>query len=80
LNIRGAGVTRRKNGIEPATLDELRIIVEAMLERLRIMVLLAAWCALRYGELAELRRKDVDLANGVVKVRRAVSSRRVARP
>ena len=73
VSIRGAGVTRRKHGVEPATLDELRIIVEAMPERLRLMVLLAAWCALRYGELAELRRKDVDLTNGVVKVRRAVS-------
>jgi len=73
VSIRGAGMTRRKHGVEPATLDELRIIVEAMPERLRLMVLLAAWCALRYGELAELRRKDVDLANGVVKIRRAVS-------
>ena len=36
------------------------------------MVLLAAWCALRFGELAELRRKDVDLTNGVIHVRRAV--------
>jgi integrase len=73
VSIRGAGVTRRKHGVEPATLDELGTIVEAMPERLRLMVQLAAWCALRYGELAELRRRDVDLANGVVKVRRAVS-------
>lgn len=49
------------------------VIVEAMPERFRLMVLLATWCALRYGELAELRRKDVDLAHGVIKVRRAVS-------
>ncbi len=73
VSIRGAGVTRRKQGVEPASLDELRIIVEAMPERLRLMVQLAAWCALRYGELAELRRKDVDVASGVIKVRRAVS-------
>ena len=36
------------------------------------MVLLAAWCAMRFGELTELRRKDIDLTNGVVKIRRAV--------
>jgi integrase len=36
------------------------------------MVLLAAWCALRFGELAELRRKDLDVTNGVVRIRRAV--------
>jgi hypothetical protein len=25
------------------------------------MVLLASWCALRFGELTELRRKDIEL-------------------
>lgn len=73
VSIRGAGVARRKHGIEPATLEELSLIVEAMPERLRMMVQLATWCALRYGELAELRRRDIDLANGVIKVRRAVT-------
>lgn len=73
VSIRGAGVTRRKHGIEPATLEELAIIVAAMPERLRLMVQLATWCALRYGELAELRRRDVDHLNGVIKVRRAVT-------
>lgn len=73
VSIRGAGVARRKHGIEPATLDELAIMVAAMPERLRLMALLATWCALRYGELAELRRRDIDLTNGVIKVRRAVT-------
>jgi integrase len=36
------------------------------------LILMAAWLALRYGELTELRRKDVDLADEVVRVRRAV--------
>ena len=36
------------------------------------MVLLAAWCAMRFGELAELRRADVDVTNEVVHVRRGV--------
>lgn len=35
-------------------------------------ILMAAWLALRFGELTELRRKDVDLADEVVRVRRAV--------
>ena len=34
--------------------------------------LLAAWCAMRFGELAELRRGDLDLKNNRVKIRRAV--------
>ena len=39
---------------------------------MRLMVLLAAWCGLRFGELTELRRSDVDLKNGRIKIRRAV--------
>lgn len=71
--IRGAGnVTRRKH-IEPATLDELVVMVATVPFRYRAMLLLAAWCALRFGELTELRRSDVDLAKGVLKVRRGVT-------
>ncbi|MEZ5191103.1 MAG: site-specific integrase [Nocardioides sp.] len=36
------------------------------------MALLAAWCAMRFGELAELRRGDIDLRNNRVNIRRAV--------
>ena len=41
-----------------------------MPEQYRLMTLLAAWCALRFGELVELRRDDIDLQDNVVKVRR----------
>jgi integrase len=70
--IRGAGNARRQVTIEPATLDELAKLVDAMPEQYKVMVLLAAWCAMRYGELAELRRKDIDLEAGVVRIRRGV--------
>lgn len=71
--IRGAGVTRRKRDIRPATLDELTAIVEAMPDRLRLLILLCAWCGLRYGEVAMIRRADVDLDAGVLHVRRALT-------
>jgi len=70
--IRGAGTARRVHRIRPATLDELEIITAAMPEQYRAMVLLASWCALRFGELAELRRMDVDLNDEVIRVRRGV--------
>lgn len=70
--IRGAGSSRRVKRIEPATLRELEALTTAMPERLRAMVLLQAWCALRFGEATELRRKDVDLKNGVLHIRRGV--------
>ncbi len=70
--IRGASQAKRASETEPATLDELAVIVAEMPTRLRVMVLLAAWCAMRYGELAELRRGDLDVGRGVVRIRRAV--------
>lgn len=72
VHIRGAGSTKRVKKIEPLTLDQLTALVDAMPDRYKTMTLLAAWCGLRFGELTELRRKDVDLARGVIKVRRAV--------
>ncbi len=57
---------------EPATLQELAMLVAALPERLQLMVELAAWCALRFGEVAELRRGDVDLEQGVITITRAV--------
>lgn len=70
--IRGAGNVERAHATRPATLQELETIAENMPARLRLMVLLAAWCALRFGELAELRRSDVVSKAGVIRVRRGV--------
>lgn len=70
--IRGAGTTARAHKVDPLTLDELALLVEAMPDSRKLMVLLAAWCALRFGELAELRRADVDQRNGLVRIRRGV--------
>lgn len=57
--------------VEPLTLPELEVLVAAMPDRLQAMSLLAAWCARRFGELIELRRKDLDLMSGIIQVRRA---------
>ena len=47
-----------------------------MPERYAAMILLASWCALRFGELTELRRHDIDLDAdkriGVIRIERAV--------
>ncbi|WP_256388431.1 site-specific integrase [Humibacillus sp. DSM 29435] len=59
--------------MRPATIDELTQIAQAMPERYRLMVHLAAWCALRFGELTELRLKDVDERACLIRVRRAVT-------
>ncbi len=73
VHIVGAGSAKAVHKIRPASLPELEALVTAMPQRYRVMTLLAAWCALRFGELTELRRKDVDLDAGVIRVRRGVT-------
>lgn len=71
--IKGASHAKRAKQIKPATLEELATIVANMPDRLRLMALFASWCALRFGETAELRRKDIDVRRGVIHVRRGVT-------
>lgn len=78
--IRGAGTARRVHKIRPASLEELEAITNAMPEQYKVMVLLGAWTALRFGELTELRRGDITIVDGddpeesygIVRVERAV--------
>ncbi|MFF1643053.1 tyrosine-type recombinase/integrase [Streptomyces sp. NPDC058246] len=53
------------------TVAEVFGIADAIGPRYRLLVLLAAFTTLRFGELAALRRKDIDLSGRVVVVRRA---------
>lgn len=73
VQVKRAGTKRRKRPLRVLEPAELRTIVEHLPERYRAMVLLGAWCALRFGELAALRRRDLDLDRLEVHVRRAVS-------
>lgn len=70
--VRGAGQAKRAKKIQPASLDELAVIVATIPARYKAMVLIAAWCGLRFGEITELRRSDFAAKAGVLKVRRGV--------
>lgn len=70
--IAGASSARRVHKIRSATLDEVATVTAEMPEAYHAFILMAVWLALRYGELTELRRKDIDLIDEVVRVRRAV--------
>ncbi|MDO4613087.1 MAG: site-specific integrase [Actinomycetaceae bacterium] len=59
----------RERVATPSQVDE---IAAGMPEPLRVCVILAAWCGLRYGEIAGLQRRDIDFEAGVIRVRRAV--------
>jgi integrase len=72
-HIRGAGTAKRRHQVKPASLAELAALVTAMPARYQAMTLLAAWTGVRFGELTELRRKDLDSKAGILHVRRAVA-------
>lgn len=67
----GAGRATRVHKIQPASVAEIAELAAAMPDRLQLMVLLASWCALRFGETIELRRRDIDVAGEVIRIRRA---------
>ena len=69
----GAGRAKRVHKIRPASVEELGVLTAEMPEKLRLMVTLASWCALRFGEAVELRRGDIDLSDEVIRVRRAAT-------
>lgn len=72
-SIPGAGSRgKRAHHVRPATPAEVSTIVAAMPSRWALMAQLAVWCGLRFGEIAELRRADIDLAARVIRVRRGV--------
>jgi integrase len=78
--IRGGGQSKTVHQTRPATIEELAVIAANMREQHQLAVLIAAWCGLRQGELLELRRKDIDLKEGVIRVRRAVVRVRGQKP
>lgn len=69
----GAGRAKRVKKIRPASIEELTTLTAEMPERLQLMVTLASWCALRFGETIELRRGDIDLSGEVIRIRRAAT-------
>ncbi|MGS2587901.1 tyrosine-type recombinase/integrase [Streptomyces hebeiensis] len=56
-----------------ATVQEVYAVAGAMQPRYRALVLLAAFSGLRWGELVGLRRRDLDLGAGTLRVRRNVA-------
>lgn len=65
--LRGAGSERMPERVPP-TLAEAYALAEAIQPRWRMLVLLATWSGLRWGELVALRRSSVGLEQGRVTV------------
>lgn len=73
--IKGAGTA--KTAERPfLEVGEVFQLAEAVPPRFRVFILLAAFTGLRFGELAALQRRDVDLERRTVSVRRALAETR----
>jgi integrase len=70
--IQGAGQDKADER-PTASLDQVFGIAEAIQPRYRLMVLLAAFAQLRFGELIALHRNNIDLTKMELRVRRATA-------
>lgn len=73
--IKSAGKPPKPRDVKPLTPAELDKVAAAAPECYRVAVPTAAWCGLRFGELIELRRKDIHIEGERVtlRIRRAAT-------
>jgi integrase len=69
--VEGATARSSPKDITLLTVAQVQALADAMPARHRLLILLAAWCGLRFGELTALRRRDIDLAEGTITVEQA---------
>jgi integrase len=71
--IKSAARLSKPRDVQALTPAELTVVAKSVPEHYRAAVHVAAWCGLRFGELIELRRKDVHTVGDymVLKIRRS---------
>lgn len=69
---KGAG-TERHDEMQVATPEQIAAVAAVVGARWEALILTAAYSGLRWGELAALRRRDVDLARGTISVTRKLA-------
>jgi integrase len=78
--IKGATKTKGKKNTKLPSIGELHAIADTLgtderYERFRALVLITAWCGLRFGDVSELRRRDFDRDCTTVAISRSVTHR-----
>jgi len=73
--VKTAGRPPKPRDVKPLSPSELVKVADSVPETYRAAVPVAAWCGLRFGELIELRRKDVHVSGDrmSLKIRRAAT-------
>lgn len=74
FRVKSASQAKRQRPKTSATAAEVAAVLEHLPETYQAMVLVAAWAGLRSGEVRNLRRQDVDLKAGTVRVRQQVQN------
>lgn len=75
VKVRGAADYRAKREGHALTVPEVLAIAEKMPKGRRLLVTMAAFCALRPGEVLALRRRDIDVSQRIVHVRETASAK-----
>ncbi|MEZ0384794.1 tyrosine-type recombinase/integrase [Mycobacterium sp. pW045] len=73
--IEGATSVKAKRQAVVPTVAQLAIIADKIEPKFKALVLISAWCGLRFGEVIELRRKDISDDCEVITVARGVTHR-----
>ena len=69
--VEGAAARVSAEDITLLTVAQVQALADAMPARHRLLVLLAAWCGLRFGELTGLRRRDINLDQETISIEQA---------
>ena len=73
--VRGASEYRTSREGKALTVEQVMTLAEKMSDDTALIILLAAFCALRPGEALALRRRDVDVKNHLLHIRETASAK-----
>ncbi|AQT79314.1 site-specific integrase [Mycolicibacterium litorale] len=73
--VKTAAKPPKPRDVQALTTAQLAKVAEAAPEHYRVAVFVSAWCGVRFGELAELRHKDIQVLGDrtVLRIRRQVT-------
>ncbi len=55
------------------SIEQMDVIAEKITPKFKALIMISAWCGLRFGEVTELRRKDISPECAVISVRHGVT-------
>lgn len=82
-HLKGASKPRPRHSaatVEALSADQTLAYMRAVPEHYRVALMVATWCGLRSGEVRGLRRCDIDLRTGRLRIEQAVSRVKADKP